>query len=388
MMRGPTKTAAMPGRNRHALRLLVGLLALALLAAACGESENLPEELGGEPEAPADQPADDATEEATEEADGEVEEPEAAGEFAGTYLDGQVLRIIVPYNPGGSYDATARLLAPEIEARTGATVGVVNQPGAAGLLAINNLNNAQPDGLTIAVMNGPGTASAFLAEADGLHFDLGSLSYIGRMLADPRTMIVHTDSPYQDFEDVLEAEEFTFAVAGPGGGGWMDGAMLQAAFDLNARFVPGFASAADQELALLRQEVDGIWGGLGRQLAIAADGDARPLLIIDEERDPRIPDVPTITEYDMDSDARELVGAHVALTNLGQVLVGPPGVPEERLQVLRDLIGAIANDPDALAVAEDQGYDWAYRAPGDIQMDIESIMSAPDAYVEFLSAAE
>src|SRR5918998_3541284 len=75
---------------------------------------------------------------------------QAAGDAlpACSSLDGETVSLVVPYEPGGGYDSYVRLLAPYLEERTGTTIAVQNQPGAGGLLALNNLHTEKADGTT------------------------------------------------------------------------------------------------------------------------------------------------------------------------------------------------------------------------------------------------
>ena len=74
------------------------------------------------------------------------------------YFGGKTVRMVVGYGPGGGYDAYARMIAPHLSKVLGASVVVENQPGAGGLVALNRIYAAAPDGLTIMIVNGTGAA--------------------------------------------------------------------------------------------------------------------------------------------------------------------------------------------------------------------------------------
>ena len=73
----------------------------------------------------------------------------ASSQDAASFYRGKVIYFVVGASPGGGYDAYARLLAPHLEQETGATVVVVNRPGAGGTLALNQVYDTKADGLTI-----------------------------------------------------------------------------------------------------------------------------------------------------------------------------------------------------------------------------------------------
>src|ERR1700692_3001493 len=89
------------------------------------------------------------------------------------YFSGKTVRMVVGYGPGGGYDAYARMIAPHLSKVLGANVVVENQPGAGGLVALNRIYTAAPDGLTMMIVNGTGAALSQLSEQAGVRFDLG-----------------------------------------------------------------------------------------------------------------------------------------------------------------------------------------------------------------------
>src|ERR1700736_3050409 len=95
------------------------------------------------------------------------------------YFNGKTVRLVVGYGPGGGYDAYARMIAPHLSKALGASVMVENQPGAGGLVALNRIYTAVPDGLTMMIVNGTGAALSQLTEQVGVRYDLGQLGYLG-----------------------------------------------------------------------------------------------------------------------------------------------------------------------------------------------------------------
>ena len=62
------------------------------------------------------------------------------------FFKGKTVKMIVGFGPGGGYDAYARMLAPYLTKRLGATVVVENQPGSGSLVSLNQLYSAPPNG--------------------------------------------------------------------------------------------------------------------------------------------------------------------------------------------------------------------------------------------------
>src|SRR6476646_6119903 len=70
------------------------------------------------------------------------------------FFAGKTVRMVVGSGTGGGYDIFSRMIAPYLGKVLGTTIIVENQPGAGGLLALNKLFIAPPDGLQISLTNG------------------------------------------------------------------------------------------------------------------------------------------------------------------------------------------------------------------------------------------
>ena len=87
------------------------------------------------------------------------------------------------------------MIAPYLAKTLGATVIVENQPGAGGLIALNRLYTAPPDGLQISLSNGTSAVFAQLTGDQAARFDLAKFSYLATVGAPPGLWLVGPDSP-------------------------------------------------------------------------------------------------------------------------------------------------------------------------------------------------
>src|SRR5204862_399764 len=94
-----------------------------------------------------------------------------AQESEKAFYAGKTVRMIVGSGVGGGYDVFSRLIAPYLGKTLGATVIVENQPGAGGLVALNKLYTAPPDGLQISLVQG---TMAAVAQLTGEQAELGT----------------------------------------------------------------------------------------------------------------------------------------------------------------------------------------------------------------------
>ncbi|NNE37751.1 MAG: hypothetical protein HKN08_05550, partial [Gammaproteobacteria bacterium] len=134
---------------------------------------------------------------------GEVTDTNAAAAF----YDGKVIKWIIPYSPGGGYDEYVRLIAPFMEKYTGARVDVHNLPGAGGMRGVNELYASPNNGLNVGIINGSALITSKLAGIKGAEYELDKFEYIGRIIADPRVLVLSNKSCIKTFDDILNSDE-------------------------------------------------------------------------------------------------------------------------------------------------------------------------------------
>jgi tripartite-type tricarboxylate transporter receptor subunit TctC len=277
------------------------------------------------------------------------------------------------------------MVAPTLAEKLGAEVIVQNQPGAGGLLALNNLRTADADGTVIGIMNGIGAGGASLAEAEGADFRLDELSYLGRLAGDAQMIVSAGEGPYQTWEDVQASTGFRFGSTGPGASDYVTPSMLIAMFDLQgATLVPGFDGSSEVEVALLQGNVDGMSGQLDSRRAALESGDQTALITVDRERADIAPDTPTLLELDLTEEQTELAEAHLNLLDLGRPLVGPPDMDEDALTCLRTALGEAVEDPELQREAEEQQRPLNYLSGEELDEVVDGLLNAPESYLQVL----
>ena len=114
------------------------------------------------------------------------------------FYAGKTVRMVVGSGVGGGYDVFSRLIAPYLSKTLGTTVIVENVPGAGGLVALNKLYVAPPDGLQISLVQGTMAAVAQLTGDQAARFDLAKFTYLATVGAPPGLWLVGPDSPIRE----------------------------------------------------------------------------------------------------------------------------------------------------------------------------------------------
>ena len=131
------------------------------------------------------------------------------------FYAGKTVRMIVGSGVGGGYDVFSRLIAPYLAKTLGTTVIVENVPGAGGLVALNKLYVAPPDGLQISLVQGTMAAVAQLTGDQAARFDLAKFTYLATVGAPPGLWLVGPDSPIREVQQAIDAKmKWRWASAG------------------------------------------------------------------------------------------------------------------------------------------------------------------------------
>src|SRR3974390_88050 len=107
------------------------------------------------------------------------------------------VKVIVPYAPGGATDIVARIVGDEFLKVTGQPFVVLNKPGAFGMLAIEEMVKASPDGYTLMIGNVSTNAITPIIYAKKMNFDYpNSVVAVTNLIHVPAFLLVTTDKNF------------------------------------------------------------------------------------------------------------------------------------------------------------------------------------------------
>lgn len=268
------------------------------------------------------------------------------------FYRGKTVTYIVATDPGGGYDTYGRLIARYMQKHlAGSRFVVRNVPGAGNIIGTNMIFASRPNGLTIGMFNS-GLIYNQLMGTEGIRFDLTEMSWIGKASNQIRVMVIATNSGIGSFEEMLQTTEpVKFSSPGIGSAGYLDSRILDTIFpQFDIQTIPGF-DGAEGELSMIRGEIDA-------QVAIASSleqfvnsGHGYFALAMSPLAREILPDVALAADYVTDPEAHRLLGLLEALSDLGRLTSGPPGIPVDLLAVLREAHAKALSDPELLAEA-------------------------------------
>lgn len=224
--------------------------------------------------------------------------PFAVGARAADWPNGANIKIIVPFAPGGSTDAIARLTQEGLQRRLGATIVVENHPGGNSAIGAALVAKAPPDGLTfLNVFDSHAALGALMKLPFDLEKDLDPVMLIG---VAPMAIACHTSKPYKTFADVIAAAKakpgaLTFGSIGNGSLGHLGMTLLEKQGDFSLTHVP-YNGGGPVLNAAMGAQIDLIIGSVALVSQQIAAGALRPLLQTGATRLPNLADTPTAIE--------------------------------------------------------------------------------------------
>jgi tripartite-type tricarboxylate transporter receptor subunit TctC len=311
------------------------------------------------------------------------------------FYQGKTIRIIVGSDSGGLYDLWARLLAKHMPKHIPGNPNMIvqNMPGAGGLAATNYLYGlTKSDGLTLGMFQ----AHRYLQQLTGaqeVKFDLRKFNWIGTMEKTEVMFFVRADAPYKSFDDVLKSSEPLRC----GATGSTDGTYLLAKIfeeTLGAKFnlVVGYQSGNAIDLAMEKGEVICrgmiVTGHFSREpfLTWHKKGFDRHLVQSGQKRDSRMAEVPTLLElmdkYKTADVSRRVAQVILAGNEYGRPMVAPPGVPSDRVRVLREAYSRALKDPALMVEAKQSKLEIEPASGEELQTLTERVMNQPPEVIE------
>jgi tripartite-type tricarboxylate transporter receptor subunit TctC len=305
------------------------------------------------------------------------------GQPAKNFYDGKSITFLVGSSAGGGTDLTARLIARHLERHIPGKprIDIVNKPGAGGMIAANELYNLKkPDGLSISTLNS-GSLFATAAGNQAIKFDLKRFIWVGQAFDDAQVLYLKTSTPYTSFEAIKKANKE--GKQPKMGAQALDHTsnvvvkIVEQILDLDFQVIPGYPGTPQILLDIERGALDGRAQGIGSLMATRKEwtrnGYIKMLATSKKGRDPRIPDIPTIEEMAL-AGSKGLLSALYASQNLARSVVLPPGVPPERVKILRDAFAAITKDELFVKEADKLGLEIGLVRGEDLNRDLEATL--------------
>src|SRR4051794_11377158 len=278
---------------------------------------------------------------------------------ADDFFAGKTISMSTHSEAGGGYDTYLRLLARHMGRHVPGRpeFNVINQPGGGGLRAVNYAANEAPqDGTFLTIVS----QSVPVVEATGgagLRTSLAAFKWIGNFTRANNVTVTWAASNVKTLRDAM-AREVVMGATRAGTSSEMGPILYNSLLGTRFKIVTGYNGAEALNEAMMRGEIDGransTWASIKLTLLDEFKaGKVNVLIQMGLRKEGELPDVPLLSELVASNPKNEAIAKFMSLSvTAARPLAAPPGVPNERVAILRRAFDATMKDPDFLAAAK------------------------------------
>ena len=307
----------------------------------------------------------------------------AAAQDGADFYKGKTITIVVGIEQGTGFDLYGRALARHMGRFIpgNPTIIVSNMPGASGLIAFNWLANVAPkDGSTFGIASFSVPFEPMFGN-EAARFKGPQFGWVGNMDSGVSVCLARPDSGVTKWSDVFQ-KELTVGAAGRAGPISQAPRALIELSGAKLKLIEGYVGTASIKLAIERGELQGICGiSLSTVRSQWADvlqsGLVKMILQLGPKSDPELKDVPNVFEFAKGAEERQVYNLIFGPQGLGRSFAAPPGVPAERLKLLRDAFTATMKDAAFIADAEKAKLDISPQTGEEVQAFVETLYASP-----------
>lgn len=312
----------------------------------------------------------------------------ASAQTAADFYKGKTVQIVVGFGVGGGYDLYARALSRYLGKHLPGNPNVVvqNMEGAGSVRAANFVYAGSPqDGTVIAAVNQNMPMYQLLGGA-GAKFEAAGMQWLGSMTNSNGLVYTWHTSGIKTLEDAKQREVPMGAV-----GAASDSVIFPNLINemVGTKFKPisGYAGSAQIHLAMERGEVMGRGGNSWASVQTAnmswiKENKINILVQVGFEKEPDLPQVPLLLDLVSDDDRKSVIKVVSLPTALGYGHWVAPGVPKDRVALLRKAYAEVMKDPEFLKETEKTGMVVRAQAGETLDGLVRQVTTAPKSVLD------
>ncbi|HEY5365588.1 MAG TPA: tripartite tricarboxylate transporter substrate binding protein [Casimicrobiaceae bacterium] len=268
-----------------------------------------------------------------------------------------LVRLVVPYPPGGITDTLARLIASRVSDMWNQKMIVENRPGASGNIGMADVARSRPDGYTL-VFGNTSTIAINPSLFKNLSFDPAKdFVPVTEVASVSNVLLVAPDFPAKTLGELIALAKskpgtLSFASNGIGSSNHLAGELLKTTAGIDMLHVP-YKSTTEAVVDLTAGRVSVMFGDFTTSIPFIKSGRLRALAVTSAKRTPQLPDVPTMIESGLPG---------LVITPWWGIFA-PAGTPKPIIEKLNHDIVAVLNSKEVLAYLSAQATDVVGNSP-------------------------
>ena len=277
----------------------------------------------------------------------------------------KLIKIIVPFSPGGGADLIGRTVAVELAKELGQQVIVDNKPGGGTVIGSDLAAKSPPDGYTLLLSSIAHSVNPALAEKLPYSTEKDFVP-VAMLVRSPNVLVVRADSPYKSVKDIIEAAKakqgvLTYASPGNGTSSHLAGALFEDLGKLRLQHIT-YKGSAPALTDLLGGQTDILFGTSGSVGPFIDSGKLRALAVTSAARSSAYPNVPTMVE----------AGVPGYVTEGWYGLHAPAGTPAAVIEKLNAAVRKAANTDFFKSKLVHEGMVAQTGTPADYEMYVRA----------------
>jgi tripartite-type tricarboxylate transporter receptor subunit TctC len=298
------------------------------------------------------------------------------------------MTIYIGSTTGGGYDQYGRLLARHMGRHMTGNPNFVpkNMPNARQLVA-HIYNIAPKDGSAIAIVT-RNTVFDPLYYGDKFQFDALRMTWVGSLNSETSLCVAWHNAPVKTVEE-MKTKTAIFGSGGPSTSDSINGKLLNEVAGTKMKIVEGYPGSTEVHLAMERGEVFGRcglgWDSIKSRYKRWLD--EKQVVLVAQfaiDKHPELPDVPFIMDLAKTDEHKQMANLILGPNKMGRPVFGPPNVPADRVQALRDAFAAAMKDPEAQADAKKMTIELEWMSGADEEALVRKLYATPKPVIERL----
>lgn len=299
---------------------------------------------------------------------------------------GKNIEIWIGSSAGGGYDINARTVGRYLPDHIAGKPTIIpkNLPGSGSVRATSAVYSTAPKDGTVIGAPSRAVITMPLIGVENAKFEPAKMNWVGSVSSEDGTCVSWHTTPIKTLADA-QKNKVIIGTSGPGTSSYTYALMIQNLFDAKFEIIRGFPDNTNARLAMERGEVDGTCGSMGSLKNMKSDWlrekKVNYLVLLSTNPDPDLPDLKPVTEV-ATGEQRDLLKVVLTPLAAGRPLFLPPGVPMDRVTILRRAFDATVKDPRFVDEAKKIGIEINPMTGEQIQQMVADVYALPPTIVE------